>query len=219
METVANNKIPFLDVQVIRKQSAIITTVYRKPTHTGRYLNFLSNHPPHVKRGIIRSLYSRGTIICRERQDLAHEVNDLKHDFELNGFPPKLINTDINNTGGDNRLRNEVKPIGSVVIPYVKGISEKCKRVGNRYNIRTVFKTNHILRDTFMRTRPMNDPQRTAQCIFNIPYECGGSYVGETGRPLSVRIGEHKLNFKKRSSRKIEICPTCIRGRSSDILE
>jgi hypothetical protein len=81
METENNNKIPFLDVQVIRKQSSIITTVYRKPTHTGCYLNFHSNHPPHIKRGIIRSLYNRATIICRERQDLAHEVNNLKHDL------------------------------------------------------------------------------------------------------------------------------------------
>jgi hypothetical protein len=63
METEANNNIPFLDVHVIRKQSAIITTVYRKPRHTDRYLNFHSNHPPHVKRGIIRSLHSRATIM------------------------------------------------------------------------------------------------------------------------------------------------------------
>jgi hypothetical protein len=59
METEADNKIPFLDVHVIRKQSSIITTIYRKPTHTGRYLNFHSNHPPHVKRGIIRNLYNK----------------------------------------------------------------------------------------------------------------------------------------------------------------
>jgi hypothetical protein len=56
------------------------------------------NHPPHVKRGIIRSLYNRATIICQEWQDLAQEVNNLKHDLQLNGFPPKLIN----NTRGNN---------------------------------------------------------------------------------------------------------------------
>jgi hypothetical protein len=109
---------------------------------------------------------------------------------------PSLYIAVINNTGGNSRSRNEVKPIGSVVIPYVKGISEKFKRIGNRYNIRTIFKTNHTLRDTLMRTRPMSDPQLTAQCIYNIPCECGRSYVGETGRPLSVRIRQHKLNLK-----------------------
>jgi predicted GIY-YIG superfamily endonuclease len=78
----------------------------------------------------------------------------------------------------------------------VKGISDKFKRIGNRYNIRTIFKTKHTLRNTLMRTRPTSDPQLTAHCIYNIPCECGRSYVGETGRPLSVRIREHKLNLK-----------------------
>jgi hypothetical protein len=98
------------------------------------------------------------------RHDLAHEVNNLKHHLQLSGSPTKLINTVINNTGGNNRLRNEVKPIGSVVIPCVKGISEKFKGIGNRY-IKTIFKTKHTLRDTLMRTRPVSDPQLTAHCI------------------------------------------------------
>jgi hypothetical protein len=82
-----------------------------------------------------------------------------------------------------------------MVIPYVKGISDKFKQIGNHYNIRTIFKTKHTLRNTLMRTRP-SDPQLTACCIYNIPCKCGRSYVGETGRPLSVRTGEHKLNLK-----------------------
>jgi hypothetical protein len=43
----------------------------------GCYFNFHSNHPPHVKRGIIRSLHNRANIVYREGQDLAHEVNKL----------------------------------------------------------------------------------------------------------------------------------------------
>jgi hypothetical protein len=42
----------------------------------------------------------------------------------------------------------------------------------------------------------MSDPHLTAHCIYNIPCECGRSYVGETGRPLSISIGEHKFNLK-----------------------
>jgi hypothetical protein len=84
-----------------------------------------------------------------------------------------------------------------VYIPYVKGVSEKFKRIGNRYNIRVIFKTKHTLRSSFMKTRPERDPLQTAQCIYSIPSECGRSYIGETGRPLAVRLREHRHNLKE----------------------
>jgi hypothetical protein len=51
-----------------------------------------------------------------------------------------------------------------------------------------------------MKTRPNTDPQRTAKCVYSSVYsvcECGRSYIGETGRPLAVRLREHKHNFKE----------------------
>jgi predicted GIY-YIG superfamily endonuclease len=95
------------------------------------------------------------------------------------------------------RLNKEEKPLGYVYIPYVKGFSEKFKRVGNRYNVRTIFRMKDTLRNSLIKTRPNTDPQRTAKCVYSIPCECGRSYTGETGRPLAVRLREHKHNFKE----------------------
>jgi hypothetical protein len=55
MEIESNSAIPFMDALVIRKGMALATKVYRKPTHTDRYLYSTSNHSPHVKRRIIQS--------------------------------------------------------------------------------------------------------------------------------------------------------------------
>jgi hypothetical protein len=60
----------------------------------------------------------------------------------------------VTNSKGSSRLNKKQKPLDSVYIPYVKDVSEKFKRIGNRYNIRTIFKTKHTLRNSLMKTRP-----------------------------------------------------------------
>jgi hypothetical protein len=96
MEIKSDNAVSFLDVLVIREGTALVTQVYRKPTHTGRYLNFKSNHPPYVKRGLIKSLYDRAATICQGRQDLVKEVNNLRHDLQLNDYPRSFVDSVIN---------------------------------------------------------------------------------------------------------------------------
>lgn len=48
-----NNKLPFLGVLVERSINMWRTSVYRKPTASDRYMQFRSNHPVHVKRGLV----------------------------------------------------------------------------------------------------------------------------------------------------------------------
>jgi hypothetical protein len=48
-----------------------------------------------------------------------------------------------------------------------------------------------------METRPERDAQQTAQCIYSIPCECGRSFIGETGRPLAVRLREQRHNLQQ----------------------
>jgi hypothetical protein len=91
----------------------------------------------------------------------------------------------------------EEKPLGSVYIPHVKGVSEKFKHIGNRYNIRTIFRTKHTIRSSLMQTKSKRDPQQTAQCVYSIPCECGRSYIGKTGRPLAVRLREYRHNLEE----------------------
>jgi hypothetical protein len=79
----------------------------------------------------------------------------------------------------------------------VKGVSEKFKYIANQYNIRTIFKTKHNLRSSLMKTRQERDPQQTAQCIYSIHCECDRSGIVETGRPLAVRLREHRHNLQQ----------------------
>jgi hypothetical protein len=47
-----------------------------------------------------------------------------------------------------------------------------------------------------MRTRPIRAPQNIANCVYSITYECGRSFIGETGRPWIVRLRKHRQNLE-----------------------
>ena len=60
VERESDAQLAFLDVLVIRNPDrTLATNVYRKPTHTDRYLDFQSNHPIAHKIAVIRPLNHR----------------------------------------------------------------------------------------------------------------------------------------------------------------
>jgi hypothetical protein len=107
------------------------------------------------------------------------------------------INDSIINSKARIRLNEEQEPLGSVYSPYVLGVSEKFKRIWNRYNTRTIFKTKRAVSTSLMKTTPERDLHETAQCIYSSPCECGRSYIVETGRSLAVRLREHRHNLRQ----------------------
>jgi hypothetical protein len=48
-----------------------------------------------------------------------------------------------------------------------------------------------------MKTRPISDPQKTGNCIYSFPSECGRNDIEETGRPWNVRLREHGGNLER----------------------
>jgi predicted GIY-YIG superfamily endonuclease/uncharacterized protein (UPF0335 family) len=198
MEKEENNKLPFLDVMVQKHRDTIQTSVYRKPTHTGQYLNFTSNHSSNTKHGIIKTLVDRAFTICNSQETVTQELINIKKDLSTNGYPIKLIDQTINKRQNQtNRQKEHVETTGPTInIPYVKGLSEKIRRIGKQYNIRTVFSSKDSLRSHLTKTKPTNQKDMK-NCVYRIPCECGQSYVGETLRPLETRIKEHRNHTLK----------------------
>ena len=191
MEKEANNQLPFLDVMVRRNNQKIQTSVYRKPTHTGQYLNFSSNHSSNTKHGIVRTLVDRALTICNSEDTLQEEINNIKSDLTRNGYPAKLADQTLEKRKNNTRRALEKENQKMVCIPYIKGLSEKIRRIGQHYNIRTVFSSSNSLRSQLTKTKPEGQKDKK-NCIYEIPCECGKSYIGETMRPLEVRVKEHQ---------------------------
>ena len=95
LEIEDERKLPFLDVQVTRDAESGIfrTAVYRKPTHTDRYLHYESYHPAHVKTGVIRTLLQRSRRICNSEAAATKEMRHIQKVFGNNGYPTTLHTT------------------------------------------------------------------------------------------------------------------------------
>ncbi|CAM4987568.1 unnamed protein product, partial [Rotaria socialis] len=89
------NSIPFLDVRVTHVEDKLITSMYRKPTHTGLYLLWDSNQSRRYKLGLIKTLVIRIYRICSTTEIINNELDLLRETLTNNGYPPHIIKRGI----------------------------------------------------------------------------------------------------------------------------
>ena len=139
LEMETSGSIAFLDVLLTRElDGSLSTSIFRKPTHTGRYLPFNSHHPFSQKVSIAGTLYSRAEKIINNESNRKSELSKIKDTLQSNGFPtPICSNTFFSKTTQNRNSSNNCTTF--VSIPYVQGVSEPIKRVLAQVGIETVF--------------------------------------------------------------------------------
>ncbi len=166
MERKLERGLAFLDtVSVINEDGTIRTRVYRKETHTDQYLNFESNHPLEHKKGVVRTLVHRAKTEVRGDDERRKEIEHLKDALKCNGYPDWILsgmkiedkseeeeNTTVEETTPGTGQDNKGKKF-SVVIPFIKGVSEQLRRVFGGYGIPSHFKPTNTLRQLLVKPK------------------------------------------------------------------
>ncbi|KFD62137.1 hypothetical protein M514_25739 [Trichuris suis] len=140
-----NGRLPFLDALVISDGRRLKTTVYRKPTHSKRYLHFSSHHSRSVMRGIITGMIDRAISICG-KEFLAAELGHIKATFLYNGYPPGLISSVVRQRTNRPGVSLSDHNVPLLVLPYYKGVGEKIEWMGKEIGFKTYFKSSSTLR-------------------------------------------------------------------------
>jgi hypothetical protein len=195
MEIEVNGTLPFLDVLVSRKtrEKKLGHTVYRKRTHTNRYLNASSHHHPAQIESVAKTLAIRSKRIA-DADHINEEYNTLKLALLQNGFSNSTITRAWNRQAGS-RI-NETETGASAYVPYVKGTTDRIKNVLSRFNIRTIFTTD--LKIGAMLGTVKDKVHLDNRGVYEIPCtNCNKTYIGQTGRKMSHRMQEHRLNVKQ----------------------
>nr|CAH8823398.1 unnamed protein product [Trichobilharzia regenti] len=78
-----------------KEDGAIRKSVYRKPTSTGQYTDFLSFVPLKYKRNLIKCLVHRARAICSD-DCLDEELNNIERLLSENGYPEKFTDKNMN---------------------------------------------------------------------------------------------------------------------------
>jgi Reverse transcriptase (RNA-dependent DNA polymerase) len=209
MEVEEDSVLPFLDVKVTRTGNSLSTSVYRKKTHTDRYLHFQSNHPVKTKIGVVKCLQNRARAICQNALEFNAEITKIESAFKLNGYPDRILDRALRQAK-HTVTQERTTPVATAVIPYSGSYSEKLKRICHKYNIRVVTRSQDTIGKRLRKVTPHLPIERKKGVIYEIPMTCNKSYIGETGRQLKSRISEHKSACKFHHIEKSGIAEHCI---------
>jgi hypothetical protein len=83
--------------------------------------------------------------MCQNQKDFNNEIRNMRHDLMLSEYPKESVDS-VMKPATRNRSSSDKIYQGSIIIPYVKGTSEKFIRIGNRFNLRIILKNKHALR-------------------------------------------------------------------------
>jgi len=141
-EIETNGTLNFLNTTVIREDDgSLVTNWFRKPTFSGRYINFYSNHPYQYKLNTIKNLVDHAILLS----DIRFHFDNLKIVESIllnNGYPKNIV---INETKKryrflkENRMNVASKKgdIGhdkdkgkyTMAVPYIGNVSDDIKRI------------------------------------------------------------------------------------------
>ena len=140
MEGEKDNCISFLDISITWDHTGTLdTNIYRKPTHSERYLNFKSEHPLEHKSAVVNALTHRANSLIRDENKKRVELKHIENVLILNSYPNWLLNRKLKIKSdppfATPATRNAVETQGIAILPYVPKLSEKLKLILLRHGI------------------------------------------------------------------------------------
>ena len=193
----------YLDVKTkVKEDGSLIFDIFRKPTHTDQYLNFKSNHHANHKIGLVSTLRHRKENIITEEEDKIKEDDHIKKVLKVNNYPDWALK-ERKKKPPKTTEEEEEENRGRIMIPYLKGISEKIAREFKRYNITTIHKPVQKLKQSVCNMKDRIDPLDRSCVVYKFdckPCKPIRNYVGHTKNPLKERgYQHHAVNHNDRT--------------------
>src|SRR5690606_8378738 len=91
MEESVDNSIAFLDLHIAVSNGDFVTKVYRKPTHSGKYLHFDSYSSVSHQKSVVKTLFKRAETHCSTKGLQKEEEKKIYSDLKNCGYSNRFI--------------------------------------------------------------------------------------------------------------------------------
>jgi hypothetical protein len=126
-------------------------------------------------------------------QFLAKEKAHLTNTLLSNGYSLTQINQafySANNPNPKPKITSSSLPHALISLPYIQGTTDRISKLLAKKNIKTIFKPFKTLKQLFRSAKDKTDPM-LGLGVYQIPFSCRKSYIGQTGRTFKAQIKEH----------------------------
>ena len=186
-----------------QSDGSLITSVYRKPTHTDQYLQWNSRHHLSAKFSVINTFKQRARTVCSNQHLLQEEEDDLNRALKRCKYPSwalsranihqrKKTNTNQGTTSTTNQRGNNNRPY--IVVPYIQGMGGSCKNICRKHGVNMYFKGGNTIKDLLVHPKDKDTILQKSGVIYRFKCgraDCREEYRGESGRTFAERFREH----------------------------
>ena len=189
--------LPFLDNKCTHPNQSIQTSVYRKFTHTDKYLDWNTYHPISAKRSVVQALIHRAKIVNCTPELLAKEIDYLNKVLCLNSYPDWFLKYPTATNMQNQTSRQEASKEAFVSAPYIQGLSEKFRRIFKNTKVQIIFKGCITVKTLLMQPKDKIPAQLYQDIVYQCTCStenCSSTYIGESSRCLESRVKEHSTS-------------------------
>ena len=166
--------IPFLDTFPKPKGEGIAVSVYWKPTHMDKYLDFNSSHLISAKRAVVRALMDQAENVCSDPDILAKEMEHLNRVLCYNNYPQWMIDkqgkSDKHNPIIHPETGVEIQKHFYISVPYFPRLSESYKKIFKYTPIQVCFKGVNTLKSLLMHPKDKISTDQMKDIVYH--WEC-----------------------------------------------
>ena len=170
--------------------------MYRKPTHTDRYLNAQYHHHPTQIQAVANTLISR-SLRLTDKHGQSQELDKITNTLRQNGYKDHTIKKAIQRTRNTQSTEEPAEKRSRLTLPYIKGTTDRIGRLLRRHNLATAYKPHKTIGSSIR--NPKDKRPLENQGVYSIQCSnCDGIYVGQSNRRISARVDEHKLAIRNK---------------------